>query len=384
MDAKLSRYSQRITSGAALVITLLLTGPAAKAEDPLRPQKSPYDLLDLRQFLSGEQGDLPTFRLAYQPPLLDQANPEPLVNGPVTDDPLTNESLAEDVSEAAGGNTPPIERYGEAPVNRTPQFLRSVTPLLKRGECQWDCGFVYALQEFDFPVDLGGVPARADLRQRSLFVPLAVRYGLTNDLQLFGNLPVGFSNNELSTPIGDDSSTKGGLGDLTFGVTALLRQNSCNGRSLIGTLRTTAPTGAENSPLVLTSVGLGNGVWQLGGDLLVVQTLDPIILFYGAGYTYSFERDFGGVNVGLGHQVLYNMGVGFAANERVTLSTALLGSYITETRINDRAAPGTDQDPIRIRLAATIAQKCQLVEPFVNFGITETAPSAELGIVWTH
>jgi hypothetical protein len=115
-----------------------------------------------------------------------------------------------------------------------------------------------------------------------------------------------------------------------------------------------------------------------------VQPIDPIILFYGVGYTYSFEREFQGVDVTLGQEFRYNLGLGFAASERVTLSTAFIGSYITETKFNGQSFPNTDQEPLRVRLAATIAQRCRLVEPFVNIGLTETAPAAELGIIWTR
>ena len=304
----------------------------------------------------------------------------------VGDPPAGSAELPEpiDVASESRSSQTPVERYGEAPVDRSRQFLRSVSPLLRPGQWQLDYGLVYALQEFDFPVLIGGNPARADLRSRALFVPLAVRYGWNRRTQLFANLPVGWANTELATPVGDNDSGKGGLGDLTFGVTRLLHQNSCNGQTLIGTLRAVAPTGAQSSPLLLTGAGLGNGVWRLGGDLLVVRSLDPCVLFYGAGYTYSFQRDFDGVQVELGHEFQYNFGLGFAANERVTLSTAFLGSYITETRFDDQLIPNSDQEPLRIRLAATIAQNCRIVEPFVNFGLTETAPSAELGIVWTR
>ncbi|MDG2222503.1 MAG: hypothetical protein P8L85_14085 [Rubripirellula sp.] len=298
-------------------------------------------------------------------------------------EPIAAASVGQGAS-ASGATESPIERYGEAPVDRSRQFLRSVSPLLRPGQWQFDYGLVYALQEFNFPVLIGANPARADLRSRALFVPLAVRYGWNRRTQLFANLPVGWANTELATPVVDDDSGKGGLGDCTFGITRLLHQNSCNGQTLIGTLRAVAPTGTEASPLVLTGAGLGNGVWRMGGDLLVVRSLDPCVLFYGAGYTYSFQRDFDGVQVELGHEFQYNFGLGFAANERVTLSTAFLGSYITETRFNDQLVPNSDQEPLRIRLAATIAQNCRIVEPFVNFGLTETAPAAELGIVWTR
>jgi hypothetical protein len=222
------------------------------------------------------------------------------------------------------------------------------------------------------------------LRPRTLFVPLAVRYGWNRRTQLFANLPVGRANTGLATPVGDDDSGKGGLGDLTFRVTRLLHQNSCNRQTLIGTLHAVAPTGTEASPLILTGAGLGNGVWRLGGDLLVLRSLDPCVQFNVTGYMYSFQRDFEGVQVELGHQFQCNFGLVFAASERVTLSTAFLRSYITETRGDDQLVPNSDQEPLRIRLAATTAQDCWIVVPFVNFGLTETAPAAEFGIVWTR
>ncbi|TWU40643.1 transporter [Novipirellula artificiosorum] len=202
--------------------------------------------------------------------------------------------------------------------------------------------------------------------------------------QLFVNTPLGWSNTEFATIFGDDDESAGGIGDVDFGFTRLLMQNSQTGRSVVGTFRTTAPTGNPVNPLFLTSAGTGNGVWRLGGDLLVIQNLDPVILFYGAGYTYSFEKAFSGFDVQLGHQASYSLGLGFAANERVTLSTAFVGSYVSETRVDGSPLPNTDLEPLRIRLAATIAKCHKLVEPFVTFGLTETSPSAELGVVFTR
>ena len=302
-----------------------------------------------------------------------------------------NEPFAEPSDEQPEGVVPapvtgeqsPVERYGEAPVDRTPQFLRQVTPLLEAGQWQVDYGLVYFLQESDFPTLVGLNLDRADVRRRAWLSPFALRYGWNDRTQLFANLPVGFTDTETATSFRDESASDGGIGDITFGVTRLLNQCAATGRSTIATVRATAPTGETVNPLVFYEQGLGNGVWQLGADLLHVQTLDPVILFYGAGYTYSFEDEFDGHEVRLGHQVSYNFGLGFAANERVTLSTAFLGSYITETELNDRYVPNSDLEPLRVRMAATIAGDCKLIEPFVTFGLTETAPSAELGVVWT-
>ncbi len=279
-----------------------------------------------------------------------------------------------------------IQNYGEAPVDRTPQFLRSVSPLLRQGQWQFDMGLVYGLQENHGPT-LGGpgpVLDRLEIRQRNWFVPLAVRYGLTDRAQLFINAPVGFSDTEISDSFDDISGGDFGFGDITFGGTFLLCQDSCRSKSTVLTLRGAAPTNTNVNPLVINSSGLGNGVWNVGADLLVIRSWDPLVLFYGAGYTYNFGERFANRNVDLGHQVFYNLGVGFAANERITLSTAFLGSYVTETKVDGVYLPGSDIEPSRIRLAATIAHNCRLVEPFVNFGVTDSAPGMEAGVIWTY
>lgn len=279
----------------------------------------------------------------------------------------------------------PVETYGEAPVDRTPQFLRAVTPLLSRGQMQFDYGLVYSLQEADFPVLVGGtILTQADVRRRSLFVPLAMRYGLNERTQLFINAPVGWFDTEFATFAEDMSDSEAGIGDLNFGITRLLCQDNRAGHSLVGTLQATAPTGTPLNPLIVTSGGSGNGVWQLGGDLLVVQNLDPVILFYGCGYAYSFEEEFSGFDVALGHQFSYNLGLGFAANERVTLSTAFQGAYVSETEVDGANLANTDQDLMQLRLAATIAKCHRLIEPFVAFGLTERSPSATVGVVFTR
>ncbi|NND98153.1 MAG: hypothetical protein HKN47_12570 [Pirellulaceae bacterium] len=342
-------------------------------------EKSKHQFTMLQEPLTDEPALLPAAQGESAPPqpivqsVADAA--EPIEPGPIGD---------VGSGTAQPRQTPPVERYGEAPVDRTQQFLRTVTPLLPTGKMQIDCGFVYSLLETDFPVLVGANLDRADVRRRALYIPLAMRYGVNDCTQLFLNAPLGWYDNEFATSFGDSSDSELGIGDVSFGITRLLAENTRSGRSLIGTIRATAPTGNASSPLILADPGTGAGVWRLGGDLLIVQNLDPVILFYGAGYTYTFEEEFGGRDVQLGHEATYNLGVGFAANERVTLSTAFRGSYITETEVDGANVPNSDSELMQIRLAATIARCNELVEPFVAFGLTERSPSAQLGIVFTR
>lgn len=305
-----------------------------------------------------------------------------------TDVSANNDTRSSSFANAEAGTADrqsPIETFGEAPVDRTEQFLRQVTPLLAKGQFQFDCGLIYTLQEYNFPVLAPGPGVvRANIRRRSINVPLAMRYGWNEQTQLFINAPVGWSNSEIGTPFGDDGKSASGIGDVQFGFNRLLHQNSKTGKSIVGSLRASAPTGNPTNPLIITQAGTGNGVWRLGGDLLAIQNLDPVILFYGAGYVYSFEKDFSGYDVQLGQQFTYNLGLGFAANERLTLSTAFQGSYITKTRVDGRQLANSDLEPLQIRMAATISRCKRIVEPFVTFGLTQTSPSAQLGVIFTR
>jgi hypothetical protein len=144
------------------------------------------------------------------------------------------------------------------------------------------------------------------------------------------------------------------------------------------------PTGNAINPLFLSSAGMGLGAWTTSGSLLMVRTLDPVVVFWGGGYRFTFEDTYEANQIDLGDQILYSCGVGFAANERVTLSTALIGSYVTDLAINGNTIDGTGYDLARIRMAATIVNCGKISEPFVEFGITDRAPTATMGVVFTR
>lgn len=241
--------------GVAMIsLAACFAGGSAIAAEP-QQNASNLDSITERLEVTGYAGSMAEYLVGYQRLLDAQIDDQP-VPSPEMPAPVVDNSEDADL-RSPSSNIPPIERYGEAPVDRTPQFLRTVTPLLRPGQWQYDYGFVYALQEFDFPVHIGGNPARADLRRRTWFVPLAVRYGWNRRTQLFVNLPVGWSDTELATPVDDNSSSSGGLGDMTFGITRLLHQNSCSGQSLVGTIRAVAPTGGKEP-----ATSHRHGVWQ--------------------------------------------------------------------------------------------------------------------------
>ncbi|MFN3151331.1 transporter [Bremerella sp.] len=279
------------------------------------------------------------------------------------------------------------ETYGEEPQDFNIQFLRTASVLLKQGDWQFDYGIAYAKDDYDFPITLtpSGV-ARANLKRRTIQVPFAVRYGLTDRLQLSAGLPVGWSNAEFSSlGLFDQSDSQTGIGDLELGLNYHWKygQYQCT-PDVILSFGLTVPTGDGQFPTTgISQAALANDVWAPSVQMLFINRYDPIVCFYGIGYRYQFEGEFDGVDVQYGQQFSYNFGVGFAVNDRITLSTAFLGLYQTETEVNGLGLPGSIYEPLRLRFAVTSYRCGRIVEPYAEIGLTNDAADAIIGITWT-
>jgi hypothetical protein len=315
-----------------------------------------------------------------------------------------SDSANDDQSNAAGAgkkNDEPktlvgAKTIGTAPEDNSLEFLRTQTVLLSPGKSQFDIGIEYTLTENDFPIlltDGAGTVIGVDnveFKGRELAVPMELRCGLLNRVQGFVQVPVGWANVQAAIDNFDEFDNDGGIGDIGFGLTAQLRDAYKDCPYLIGTIAGLAPTGGD--PFGVFGVispnapSLGNGFWAISGNLLWVQPrYDPVVLFYGFGARYQFEHQYLGIDFQPGTEFNYTLGTGFAVNERVTLSTQFFGSYIEELKANGERVEGTIQEPMNLRLAATLAKPCnRIVEPFITVGLTDDSISANFGITWTY
>jgi Putative MetA-pathway of phenol degradation len=303
------------------------------------------------------------------------------------------------------------DKLGKKPEDRSLDFLRTETVLLKPGKYAFDIGMQYLIQERNFPIlfrtidptnpvddahvlttdgqTIGLNVDEARFKSRELEMPLQLRYGLFKRVQAFIGAPVGWSNTEVDLTGRDEFKNDGGLGDISFGTTIQFQDGQADCPYVIGTFVATAPSGGDpftNAALFSPSApSLGNGFWKLGGNLLFIQPLDPVTFFYGAGIRGSFAHDYIGATFEPGMEYNYTFGLGFAINEKVTLSSQLFGEYQSRLQVNGQGLDGTSQEPISLQLAATIARPCdRLVEPFVQFGLTEDAVAVNIGITWTY
>jgi hypothetical protein len=315
------------------------------------------------------------------------------------DDAFKDDATQDDSGSRQGtGNEPKTladaEKVGEEPEDNTLQFLRTQTVLLEPGESQCDIGINYLFTENRFPILLldSGLPVGADdvvFRIRELTFPLEYRVGLLKRVQGFIGAPIGWSNTQVAIGDYEQFQNDGGFGDLDFGATIQVIEGNAECPHGLFTISATAPTGDDPfgpvPVLAQSAPSLGQGFWSISATALCIQTYDPIVFFYGVGAEHFFSRHFNEREIELGNSWNYLFGVGFAVNDRVTLSTRFFGSYVEETRVNRERIFGSNIEPMTIRMAATISKPCnRIVEPFVEFGITESAVESFFGITWTY
>jgi hypothetical protein len=343
-------------------------------------------------------------RSSQQVAYLQEPLPDP-TSGPSANasDPLAVPGTDDDDDSAAGGEKKDerdtlagARSIGTAPDDTSLNFLRTQTVLLPPGKHQFDIGVEYLITENDFPIlltDGGGNVVGVDnveFKGRELTMPMELRYGLLRRLQGFVQVPVGWANVQAAVNNYDEYESDGGVGDIGFGLTAQLRDAYKDCPYIIGTVAGLAPTGGNPFGVLGTvtpnAPSLGNGFWAISGNLLWVQTrYDPVVVFYGFGARYQFEREFFGIEFAPGLEANYTLGTGFAVNERVTLSAQFFGAYIDDLKANGERVEGSNQEPMNLRLAATLAKPCnRLVEPFITFGLTDDSISSNFGITWTY
>jgi hypothetical protein len=283
------------------------------------------------------------------------------------------------------------DKFGLPPEDSSHEFLRQESVLLKPCEWQVDVGLNYTIFDRHYTVTLpNSTPTDLRLRNRLLVMPVQIRYGLSDRIQLFGAIPVGWTNSELSTVnVGDSTANDGGVGDTNLGFSWLLHKSQGFGYSpdVVATFGVTAPSSKAdlyNAILGSPQTVLGQSVWAGSWNVLFIHTIDPVVVFYGIGGWHPTTKEFSGYNVRPGDQFSYRCGAGFAVNEHVTLSGTLFGYYITESTISGLKVLGTNQEPVYLRFAVTIAQSRQrIVEPFAEIGMTDDAANTRFGVTWT-
>jgi hypothetical protein len=318
--------------------------------------------------------------------LLDELEESPGPNDKgesMAEKPAATEDTEDDDTTSAGAED---RRLGEAPEDTSQLFLRQATVLMAPGEMQFDHGFTYSFSEVVTPVFLNdGSLAMERLRSRQWLVPFGIRLGVKENVQAFVDLPFGYAHIERADREQDDFAKTLGIGDLSAGLSFVLQSGEDEKPDVIGSVSFSAPTGDDPFGIGANDPALGTGFWGITGNINAVRSYDPVVLFGGVGYSHFFNRTFFGSDIQLGESFFYSFGMGMGINEEITLSTALVGSYQTDTSFDGVRFPGSSTEPISLRMAITGTMfQCHIVEPFVRFGLTDDAANANFGIIITR
>ena len=225
------------------------------------------------------------------------------------------------------------------------------------------------------PAILIGLIDIRTVRTTSHTVTLTGRYGLTNRLELEVRVPyVWEGSNIVSREVFTGTATNNvlsssgsGIGDIEATARYQFNDGGADKPYYIGWLRFKSRTGTDPFEVRTdcqtrcvenaTGTGLplelptGSGFYSLQPGVTWLLPSDPVVIFGNLSYMYNFERHNVSENLVVGKQFIGNVkvgnvadasiGVGFAMNDKVSLSLGYDQSFIGVTREAGSKVPGS-------------------------------------------
>ena len=197
------------------------------------------------------------------------------------------------------------EKEAEDARRLTELYLRNQSVFLRKGELMLELDSFYNRNRRDDFLQVGNTVLETHDTRQFFNTRLIGRYGiLTDGLEIDVIAPV-FVHSEIESDVGFArvKQQQSGFGDLAGALRYQVWYERGSRPSVIVDLQGKSRTGAG-----LT----GTGVWNVGGGVTLVKTIDPVVLFARLGYTYNFAsqtRD-------LGNIIDYTVGMGFSLNDR--------------------------------------------------------------------
>jgi len=147
----------------------------------------------------------------------------------------------------------------------------------------------------------------------SLISTLGLRYGLTDKVELYSRASHLHIRQRNTDAAGDSKSSESRFADAWGGINYQFKQDD-ETPALLGFAEIALREKHRFSSASLKSSMFG---------LTTYRAIDPVVFSFTGAYRLSLARKDGGVDYNPGNLLLFNPTVGFAVNERVTMSTGL-------------------------------------------------------------
>jgi hypothetical protein len=255
---------------------------------------------------------------------------------------------------------------GEAPAERDAEdvFLRGQKVLLGRGEVVVDVGQFFSRSDDQQLAFVNGALALATREQSLLTTVLFGRVGVLNETEVFAGTAFHHQTNQIFFGNIDLAhSERSELGDITVGVRRTLLHESKGRPDVIATFDALIPSREDTASL-------------LGGGLVLVKSIDPVVLFAGVNYHRSLDD---GTPLRPGNLVDVSLGYALALNDSLAISTAATALFSRARTVADPEARRVDTFGLRFALTSSLARGLY-VEPSVSLGLSGPARSFAFGV----
>lgn len=246
-----------------------------------------------------------------------------------------------------------------------------------------------------------GVIEASDVDRNTAIASLAVRYGLSDRVDVEVRAPFVYRSDEITTLVQRQNTVTqtSKLESDEFGdveVTARYQfTRGINGAPiLVGNLRYKSDTGRGPFDIDRDAAGValelptGSGFHGVEPSLTILLPSDPAVLFGTVGYLWHLKRDIdrtiNGVRIGNvdpGDSINASLGFGFSVNPRFSFSMSYRHSYIfpTETEINGTLQQSDDlqSGAVQFGMSYRFGEK-RVVSTSFEIGATEDAPDVRV------
>lgn len=310
---------------------------------------------------------------------------------------------------------PPTRPVGEAPPEETQVATVDALPegqnaLLGAGRLVIEPSFDYSRSSSNRLVFRGVVIAEGiqiglidanDTARDTISSSIAIRYALTDRLEIEGRLPFIYRSDRVTTlSQGTTNTTQtfelegSDIGDVEVSARYQLNQGRNGAPIFVAGARVKSDTGlgpfdlARDAQGVSTELATGSGFWAVQGSVSVMYPTDPAVLFGSLSYMYNIPRDIdrtlGTVTVGNvdpGDSIGVGFGFGFSLNPRFSYSLGYSHSYVmpTETELNGVTQRSTELQVGSLQLGLSFRATERLtLSTSVDMGLTEDAPDVRV------
>jgi hypothetical protein len=280
--------------------------------------------------------------------------------------------------------------------------------LLPKGTLEVEPSFTYASSSSNVinidgitinnVLNVGNINAER-VQHTSLTAAAAVRYGLTEDLQVDLRVPIQTdhesrfdttNNYNQDTGVFSQTSTetllsRKGFGDIELGLTKQFWKQDGNHPAGLLQVQWKTKTGKSYFGDPKHGLSLGTGFNALRTGMTFVKSVDPAAIFASVGYTYNLAGDVSvdgaESHIKPGDSINLYLGTSIALSNAMALSFGYDQRWVGTTQVNGATSAGSTLEIGTFKVGSTFAfAKNKSLDISLGMGLTRDAPSYSLTV----